>query len=370
MATATLAYRPRSIWRFSRRDGLLVWLAVLHGAALVLLPVAPLIAIGVWWNSNTIAHNFIHRPFFRSAWANAIFSAALSVLLGIPQTLWRERHLAHHAGVKWRLRVSTPLMMETALVMAWWMVLAWSHPRFFLAAYLPGYLAGLGLCWAQGYWEHAAGQPTSHYGWLYNFLCFNDGFHAEHHADPSRHWTGLAESREAGAAVSHWRALLRWMDVSPLEGLERLVLRSARLQRFVLASHRQALRALLPRAGPVRSVAIVGGGLYPRSALLLYELLPDARLTVIDTNHRNLQVARRACFSLPSVEFRQELYSPGAPNDFDLTVIPLCLEGDREAIYRNPPSRAVLVHDWIWRRRGTGAVVSLLLLKRINLVRQ
>ena len=29
---------------------------------------------------------------------------------------------------------------------------------------------------------------------------------------------------------------------------------------------------------------------------------------------------------------------------------------------------AVLVHDWIWARRGRGVVVSWLLLKRLNLV--
>jgi hypothetical protein len=48
----------------------------------------------------------------------------------------------------------------------------------------------------------------------------------------------------------------------------------------------------------------------------------------------------------------------------------LCLNGDRAAIYRRPPSPAVLVHDWIWHRRGTGVIVSAVLLKRINLVRQ
>ena len=25
-----------------------------------------LATIGLWWNSNTISHNFIHRPFFRN----------------------------------------------------------------------------------------------------------------------------------------------------------------------------------------------------------------------------------------------------------------------------------------------------------------
>ena len=43
--------------------------------------------------------------------------------------------------------------------------------------------------------------------------------------------------------------------------------------------------------------------------------------------------------------------------------------GDRRAIYARPPAPIVLVHDWIWRRRGESRIVSLALLKRINLVR-
>ena len=100
-------HRPRTgIWRFSSSDAGLVALAALHAAILAVCPVIPLIAVGEWWNSNTVAHNFIHRPFFRLARMNRAFSAALSVLLGIPQTLWSDRHLAHHAGIEWRLRVS------------------------------------------------------------------------------------------------------------------------------------------------------------------------------------------------------------------------------------------------------------------------
>src|SRR5438046_5530760 len=86
---------------------------------------------------------------------NRVFSAALSVLLGIPQTLWRDRHLAHHAGVASRLRVSRQLGVETALILSLWATLTLLQPRFFLLAYLPGYLTGLGLCAMQGYWEHA-----------------------------------------------------------------------------------------------------------------------------------------------------------------------------------------------------------------------
>jgi hypothetical protein len=255
--------------------------------------------------------------------------------------------------------------MEASLVVALWFWLAWNHPGFFLLAYVPGYLAGLGLCALQGHWEHAAGEATSHYGRLYNFLCFNDGFHAEHHADPAAHWTVLAGRTLPGAPVSRWPALLRWLEVPPLEALELLVLRSARLRRWVLSRHREALRRLLAQAPPVRHAAIVGGGLYPRTALLLRELLPSARLTIIDSNRRNLDTARGW---IGGLEFRHQSYAPGGEHDFDLTVLPLCLQGDRAAVYRHPPSRVVLVHDWIWRRRGQGAIVSPWLLKRINMV--
>src|SRR6266699_2202569 len=67
MASVAWDYARTGIWRFSRRDAILVALAVLHGVILAVWPLTPLIAVGVWWNSNTIAHNFIHRPFFQSA---------------------------------------------------------------------------------------------------------------------------------------------------------------------------------------------------------------------------------------------------------------------------------------------------------------
>jgi hypothetical protein len=299
---------------------------------------------------------------------NHFFSAALSVLLGVPQTLWRDRHLAHHAGVPWHLRVSQRLMLETALVCCLWATLAFLTPRFFLLVYLPGYLAGLALCTIQGYWEHTVGMPTSHYGRVYNFPCFNDGYHAEHHANPATHWTKLPLHIETSASISRWPPLMRWLDIKPLEALECLALRSPWLQLRLLRSHRRALRSLLPQFQTIRSVNIIGGGLFPRTALILTELLPAAHITIVDANPRNLETARK--FIGGNIEYRNERYVPGDLRDCDLTVIPLCLNGDRAAIYRRPPSPAVLVHDWIWHRRGTGVIVSAVLLKRINLVRQ
>ena len=54
---------------------------------------------------------------------------------------------------------------------------------------------------------------------------------------------------------------------------------------------------------------------------------------------------------------------------YDLVVIPLSFDGDRDALYAQPPAPAVIVHDWIWRKRGDSRIVSLALLKRVNLVR-
>lgn len=353
---------------YYRRDAVLVGMAVIHALALAAWPAAPLIAVGVWWNSNTVAHNFLHRPFFRYSGVNRLFSAALSLLLGIPQALWRDRHLAHHGGVAWRLRLSPQLLVESALVVCSWALMALLQPRFFLLVYLPGYFAGLALCAMQGYWEHAAGQPVSHYGWVYNFLCFNDGYHAEHHAAPAVHWINLPRRREAGAVGSSWPALLRWCELQPLELLERLVLRMPPLQRFVLRKHRRAFEVLLGQLPPINRVTIVGGGLFPRTALVLGGLLPAAQLTILDSERGNIETARQMLSS--GIEFRNERFAPGEQFESDLTVIPLCLHGDRAAVYAHPPSAAVLVHDWIWRRHGVGAVVSVALLKRINLVRR
>jgi hypothetical protein len=346
-------------------DGLFITLAALHAVVLMAWPAAPVIAIGVWWNSNTIAHNFIHWPFFRSRLLNRLFSAYLSVLLGIPQALWRQRHLAHHAGVEWKLRIAPQLIIESSLVLCFWSILAFFDLRFFVATYLPGYFIGLALCGLQGYYEHARG-PTSHYGWLYNLICFNDGYHAEHHANSAMHWSRLPERMERDARTSRWPPLLRWLDCLTLEALEKLVLRSPPLQRFVLRCHRRAFRELVPQLPPPNRVAIVGGGLFPRTALILRELLPDSQLTILEANRQNLEIARALLSG--GVEFVNERYVAGEPSSFDLVVIPLSFTGNRMAIYRGLPSRAVIVHDWIWRRRGTSRIVSVFLLKRLNLV--
>jgi len=350
-----------------------------------------LIAISVWWNANTVSHLFIHRPFFRRRAANAYVAALLTAALGFPQSLWRDRHLAHHRGVRYRFRFTRDIALQSGLVAAIWMVMALAAPAFFALVYLPGYVLGLMLCAIHGHYEHAGG-TTSHYGRLYNVLCFNDGYHVEHHQHPSASWWTLPRYRESSSPGSAWPAPLRWLerkkgsgvvlrklkkDSRPLfrglAALERVVLRSPLLQRWVVRTHARAFDRVLAEYPNVRHIAIVGGGLFPRTALVLRQLYPAARLTIVDASAANLAVAR-ALLDDEGVEFIHAHFPPSLAISTgelrcDVLVIPLSFDGDRGPLYAHPPAPVVIVHDWIWRVRGTSRLVSPLLLKRLNLVR-
>lgn len=356
-----------AVLRHSPRDALLVALAAGHGALLLTMPSAPLIALAFWWTANTVAHNFIHLPFFRSRAANAAFSAYLSLLLGLPQTLWRDRHLAHHAGKPWRFRWSRQMAVECAVVAALWTAVATRGPGFLLGTWAAGWLGGLLLCWMQGHYEHVRG-TVSHYGRIYNLAFFNDGYHVEHHARPGLHWSALPASVAPDAERSRWPAVLRWLELAQLNALERLALRWRALQRFMVERHARAFARLLAALPPVRRVTIIGGGLFPRTTLVLRRVAPAAQITIIDRSAANIARARE--FLDGSVRVVEASYAPELCRDAELVVVPLAFSGDRERFYTHPPAPAIAVHDWIWRRRGEGTVVSFLLLKRINLVRR
>ena len=134
-------------------------------------------------------------------------------------------------------------------------------------------------------------------------------------------------------------------------------------------------RRIDKRAGP-RQVGRVGvddceagGGLFPRSYLILRELLPATRFTIIDADAANLARAG-ALLDGSAVDLVHARFREGIREPYDVLVIPLSFDGDRAALYAHPPAPIVLVHDWIWRKRGDSRIVSLALLKRVNLVRR
>jgi hypothetical protein len=145
-------------------------------------------------------------------------------------------------------------------------------------------------------------------------------------------------------------------------------MRSPALQRFVLRAHASAFRKLADALPPIERIAIVGGGMYPRTALILSRLLPAARIAVIDRSRANLDRARPLLSG--KIEFVHAHFVPAGNIACDLLVVPLSFQGNRDAIYARPPAAAVIVHDWIWRKRGESRVVSIWLLKRINLLRR
>jgi len=67
--------------------------------------------------------------------------------------------------------------------------------------------------------------------------------------------------QRAHVAASRWPAVLRWLERINLESLERIVLRSRVLQKFVLRVHRRAFERLLKNVPEARQIGVVGGAL-------------------------------------------------------------------------------------------------------------
>ena len=51
----------------------------------VLIPMGLIYSICITWNINSICHNFVHNPFFKSELLNRIFSFMQSLALGFSQ---------------------------------------------------------------------------------------------------------------------------------------------------------------------------------------------------------------------------------------------------------------------------------------------
>jgi Fatty acid desaturase len=385
------------VFRHSDRDGWVLTAAVIHGAILaagftmshgsgfgVKAIVALALAVTMCWGCNTVSHIHLHRPLFRSTFANRVFQVYLTLLLAVPQSWWRRRHLAHH-GLNAQLESSSAQrLIEWALLLSGCAVAIAVVPVIFVSVYVPMLALGLGFCAIQGYAEHArADAGVDHHGRLYNSLWFNDGFHCAHHRQPDTHWTALPFGTVGQDVESALPPMVRPIEnfslnrtaASLLNTLERATFNIGLVRWFLIRSHRRAFAALLPihEREQLREVTIVGGGLFPRTVLVLGQLIPNARFTLVDADAAHLARARALLESECSplrVRYVHARFE-GAPSpDCDLLVLPLAFCGDRGRIYQNPPARLVAVHDWLWRNRTRrGVWISVFLLKRLNLLR-
>ena len=124
---------------------------------------------------------------------------------------------------------------------------------------------------------------------LYTRLWFNDGFHAAHHRFPAAHWTTLPARAAPDDAVSSLPPILRMLEelralanaaaAAIIDALERGTLQISAVRRYLLETHARSWRQLLSPAdvAAIREVTIIGGGLYPRTALVLARLTRASR---------------------------------------------------------------------------------------------
>jgi fatty acid desaturase len=246
----------------------LTWPARLLGGAIY--------AAAIGWNQDSVAHNFIHNPFFVSRTLNRLTEFALTLANGVPQTMYRHVHMRHHAGNSdrpdaqggtidpisiykhgsdgeaepmlayvflgfWRddgpftvareIARKRPDEARRALQEFWLMVgvyVALAAVRWeFVVVLAPFYYLGQSLSFLIAYYEHLGGRPetpiaagVSTYGPLYNLTFLNNGYHAEHHFRPKQHWTQMkalrseirADQQAAGVRVIRPPHFLGFLD--------------------------------------------------------------------------------------------------------------------------------------------------------------
>jgi len=211
-----------------------------------LFPLGFVWAVSISWNINGISHNFLHNPYFRSPILNRAFSVLESVTVGFSQVFYDQVHKDHHKGnadlPDANGRTRDPLsiyrhghdgrpenawsyvflsyfrddpkaiyrsirrksrslavwgVVEIALFISLYVAAGIANWRF-IAFLLPFYYLGNCLSYLNGYYLHLGGNPNVPLAWgvssyerLYNWLWFNNGYHAEHHYRPRVHWTEM-----------------------------------------------------------------------------------------------------------------------------------------------------------------------------------
>jgi fatty acid desaturase len=247
---AHFAYVIFLFWAFPR----LSWWA--------LIPLGLIFSISISWNINGVSHNFLHNRFFRWSLLNKLYSLMESLTMGFSQVFYESVHRRHHIGnadlpdehghtddplsiykhghdgepenpwiyiflsyfrddpkeifqdVK---RLYGPFeawfgVFEIAAFISFYVTAGILNLHFILY-FLPFYYFGHCLSYLNGYYLHYGGNPNLPLAWgvssyhkLYNWLWFNNGYHAEHHYRPRAHWTNMkqlhAELAEAQRAAN------------------------------------------------------------------------------------------------------------------------------------------------------------------------
>lgn len=196
-----------------------------------------------WYNELAASHNFVHTPWFRWEWLNKLYAALNSINLGIPFSHYHYQHLNHHAYVNDRKdsngktkdhsstfaygkddqhenvisycvlglfrddcsEVFPEAKKRGELQQLYFEIIAYSLGliifllsswQYFLFFYIPIFYAGWFLGHLENYYEHFNATPedryansASYYGWLYNFILCNEGYHQEHHLRAGAHWS-------------------------------------------------------------------------------------------------------------------------------------------------------------------------------------
>jgi fatty acid desaturase len=285
---------PRGGWLFAhaRWDAVLVALTLLeialtavgaasfsgflraHGPLSTALSYGALGALLVFLNCTNyqcIAHNFIHKPFFRSRVHNRVFAVVNTLGLGAPQSLYRVHHLNHHRygndrkdpdthqtkdrssiyrfsndperpepllsyavlgpmrmGLgelleeAKRLRLAGQILVETVALVALVAALFAVDWRGALLFFLPVWYLGQVAAYAENYLEHNHAIPgstrtdsVSCYGALYNLVWFNNGYHQEHHFRPQVHWLDIEQVRAEMLPESERRVVrgAHWLNL-------------------------------------------------------------------------------------------------------------------------------------------------------------
>ena len=248
----------------------------------VMLILGLLYAFCINANINGISHNFIHNPYFRSPLLNRLFGVVESLACCFSQTYYDVVHMQHHKGnsdkqddhgettdwisiyrhghddeaenvwsytflsffrdnpaaisrelkkrgeteVRWgnvELGTFIAMLITMAVVGSDGTVLNWR----FIAYFLPFMYLGHCFSYLNGYYRHFGGNPdepiawgVSSYGKVYNWIFFNNGYHAEHHFRPKCHWTKSHElflqiqdlQRKAGTRVLSQPHMLGFLD--------------------------------------------------------------------------------------------------------------------------------------------------------------